>query len=83
MTHVHREFPGNPESTNLSGDFLSRDIGRRTISFHGTKSGGGEQSLMLDCRAKVRVKSFFCFSLTQALHAPCLSPSLSLSVGLH
>ena len=35
-SHVHREFPGSSESTNLSTsrDNLSRELGR-------TKSGGG------------------------------------------
>ena len=27
-SHVRREFPGNVESTNLSRDNLSREIGR-------------------------------------------------------
>ena len=27
-SHAHRELPGNPESTNLSRDNLSREIGR-------------------------------------------------------
>ena len=30
-SHVHREYPGNCESTNLSGDNLSREIGRASI----------------------------------------------------
>ena len=28
-SYVHREFPGNLESTNLSRDNLSREIGRK------------------------------------------------------
>ena len=29
-SHVHREFPGNVESTHLSREILSREIGRNT-----------------------------------------------------
>ena len=68
-SQAHRELPGKFESSNLS-----RDTGRTGVyetnippkqsahwSFgsHGTKSGAGEQSLPLDCRARARPKGVF------------------------
>ena len=37
-SHVHRAFPGNVESTTLSRDNLSREIGRSTSNMSGDSS---------------------------------------------
>ena len=47
LFHVHREYPGKFESSNLSRDILSREIGRRGGLCYFHRKEGGQ-----DCRAK-------------------------------
>ena len=45
-SHAHREFPGNLESTNLSRDNLSTDIGRTQVRMNAKWQAGAVEDFV-------------------------------------